>query len=106
MSEGYVWHPSPARIERANVTRLMRKLGFVVDANDAASVARSARAFVEKSCADVEWFWENALLDMEMPWSRRYSRLLDQARGPAFADWFVGGRDQHRRRVCRSPCRR
>jgi acetyl-CoA synthetase len=91
MPSGYVWHPSPQHVQRANVTRLMRKLGFEVDAGDAAAVARAARAFVDKSCADVEWFWENALSDMEMPWARRYSRLLDVTRGPAFADWFVDG---------------
>ncbi|HMI93008.1 MAG TPA: AMP-binding protein, partial [Polyangiales bacterium] len=77
--------------ERANVTRLMRTLGFPVDPHDAAATARSARAFVERSCQDIEWFWNHALADMGMPWYRPYSRLLDTSRGNAWADWFIGG---------------
>jgi acetyl-CoA synthetase len=87
----YVWTPSPSYIEGANVTRLMRKLGFAVDAHDPQLTARSARAFVDRSCTDIEWFWQNALEDMGMPWSRPYERLLDTSRGNAWADWFVGG---------------
>src|SRR5436305_5194612 len=89
--DGYIWSPSPEQIERANVTRLMRKVGFEVDARDVHSTARAARAFIDKTCADIEWFWEHALADMEMPWYQRYARLLDTARGPAWADWFIGG---------------
>src|SRR5690349_877436 len=87
----YVWTPTPDRIERANVTRLLGKLGYAVDPHDPESTARSARAFVERSCRDVEWFWQHALADMGMPWYRPYSRLLDTSRGNAWADWFVGG---------------
>jgi acetyl-CoA synthetase len=87
----YVWTPSPERIEHANVTRLMRKLGFAVDPADVEATARSARAFVERSCSDIEWFWQHALADMGMPWSKPYARLLDASRGNAWADWFVGG---------------
>ena len=77
-----------------------------------AATARVARAFVERSCTDVEWFWEHALHDMGMPGTRRYSRLLDTSRGNAFADWFIGRRDEHRcglrrppRATARSPAR-
>jgi acetyl-CoA synthetase len=87
----YVWTPDPERIERANVTRLMRKLGYAVDAHDVGATARSARAFVERSCRDMEWFWNHALADMGMPWYRPYRSLLDVSRGHAWADWFLGG---------------
>jgi acetyl-CoA synthetase len=87
----YLWTPEPARIEGANVTRLMRKLGFAVDPFDVAATARSARSFVARSCQDIEWFWNHALADMGMPWYRPYSRLLDTSRGNAWADWFIGG---------------
>src|ERR1043165_1159084 len=69
----------------------MRKLGFEVDARDPDATARSARAFVEKSCTDIEWFWQHALQDMDMLWYEPYGRMLDASRGPAWADWFVGG---------------
>jgi acetyl-CoA synthetase len=87
----YVWTPSAALIEHANVSRLMRKLGFAVEPHDVAATARAARAFVERSCDDSAWFWPPALVDMSMPWHKPYERLLDTTRGPAFADWFIGG---------------
>jgi acetyl-CoA synthetase len=87
----YVWTPGAELIERANVSRLMRKLGFAVEPHDARATASSARAFVERSCTDIEWFWGAAIEDMSMPWYRPYDRLLDTSRGPAFADWFIGG---------------
>ncbi len=86
-----IWSPEPERIERANVTRLMRKLGFEVDPHDAQRTAASARAFVDRSCREVAWFWEHALQDMGMPWQKPYQRVLDLSRGAPFADWFVGG---------------
>jgi acetyl-CoA synthetase len=91
MAVEHVWTPSAERIERANVTRLMRKLGFAVDPHDVPATAQAARAFVERSCRDVAWFWEHALSDMGMPWHKPFTRLLDTSRGNAWADWFVGG---------------
>ncbi|HEX2675382.1 MAG TPA: AMP-binding protein, partial [Polyangiales bacterium] len=87
-----VWRPSAERIERANVTRLMRKLGYAVDATDPAAVEREARAFVQRSGDDPEWFWNAALEDMQLAWDTPYSRLLDVSHGPEHADWFLGGR--------------
>ena len=91
MSSPFIWTPTPERIEHANVTRLMRKLGYPVDAHDPAATARAARAFVDRSCKNIEWFWQAALADMGMPWYRPYSSLLDTSRGHAWADWFIGG---------------
>lgn len=92
LPDDIVWRPSAEGIERANVTRLLRKLGYPVDASDPVAVERSARAFVQRSADEPEWFWNAALLDMNLAWQAPYTQLLDLARGPAFADWFVGGR--------------
>src|SRR5689334_20460073 len=86
-----IWKPSRERIERANVTRLMRKLGYAVDPSDAGAVTAAARAFVQRSAEDIEWFWSAALDDMGVRWQRPYERLLDTSRGNAWADWFIGG---------------
>jgi acetyl-CoA synthetase len=86
-----IWKPSAERIANANVTRLMRKLGFTVDPNDAAAVAAQARDFVRRSTENIEWFWQAALADMGVRWQRPYDRLLDTSRGNAWADWFIGG---------------
>lgn len=90
MSES-IWSPSPSLIERANVTRLMRTLGYEVDSRDPAATAKLAREFVDRSCKDIEWFWRAALQDMKMFWYRPYDRLLDSSAGNAWANWFVGG---------------
>ena len=65
----------------------MRKLGYAVDPHDPAARRARARAFVERSCSDVEWFWEHALADMDMPWHRPYDARCStpsrgQRRGP------------------------
>jgi acetyl-CoA synthetase len=86
-----IWTPSPERIERANVTRLMRKLGYAVDPNDPQAVTREARDFVRRASTDIEWFWSAALDDMGLSWQRPYARLLDTSRGHAWAEWFIGG---------------
>ncbi len=87
----YVWQPSAEQISRANITALMAQLGFPVDPEDAASVKARAREFVRRTQEDPEWFWEHALVDLDLAWVRRYDKLLDTSRGNAWADWFIGG---------------
>jgi acetyl-CoA synthetase len=86
-----VWRPSPDVIERAHIIRLMRSLGYPIDAQDPSAVERSVRAFVEQSGRDIEWFWDAALRDMGMHWDVPYHTLLDTSRGNAWAEWFMGG---------------
>lgn len=88
----FVWSPSKAWIEDANVTRLMRGAGFEVDASDVDKTLSTARAFVRKTQRDIAWFWERALSDMGMDWDVPYDQVLDLEKGPEFADWFVGGK--------------
>jgi acetyl-CoA synthetase len=86
-----VWVPTPEWIAGANVTRLMRKLGYTLDPADPAQVEQTARTFVARTGREIEWFWEAALQDMNLQWDKPYQKLLDLSRGNAFADWFVGG---------------
>jgi acetyl-CoA synthetase len=85
-----IWSPSPDWIEHANVTRLLRTLGYTIDARDPVAVAQTARSFIERTMREIEWFWDAALRDMQLLWSTPYRTLLDTTRGNAFADWFVG----------------
>jgi len=86
-----IWYPTESWIDQANVTRLMRQLGYEIDASDPEAVARSAREFIARSGREIEWFWEAALADMNLRWDVKYRKLLDTTRGNAYADWFVGG---------------
>ncbi len=105
-----VWRPTAEGIEQANLTRLMRKLGYTVDAQRPEAVEREVRAFVQRSAQDIEWFWQHALLDMGLDWDVPYQQLLDTTRGNAFAQWFIGGRtnivknclDRHARGAARN----
>jgi acetyl-CoA synthetase len=79
-SDGFVWVPDDATVERANVTRFMRRHGI-------ASLAElSAR-----SIADIEWFWEAVVDDLGIEFSHPFERVLDLSHGPEWAAWFRGG---------------
>src|SRR3712207_1019963 len=75
------WEPTPEYVERANVTRLMRRHG--ID-----SIAELRRRSVE----DVEWYWNAAVEDLGIEFATPYTRVLDTSRGIAWATWFVDGR--------------
>ncbi|MGH2806883.1 MAG: AMP-binding protein [Actinomycetota bacterium] len=77
----YVWEPTPEYIERANVTRLMRKVGI-----------DDYHELVRRSQDDVVWFWEQAIEDVGIEFFEPYDRVLDAKEGPQWPLWFVGGK--------------
>ena len=77
----YVWEPTPEYIERANVTRLMRKLGIT-----------DYWELVARSQQDIEWFWAAAIEDVGIEFLHPYDRILDASKGPQWPLWFLGGR--------------
>src|SRR6266545_3425121 len=80
MSE-VVWRPTPEIVERANVTRLMRR-GGVADYPE----------LLRRSWEDPEWFWPLVVEDLGLEFSTPWERVLDESRGPEWATWFVGGK--------------
>ena len=81
MSEpAFIWHPSPELIERANLTRLQRKLG-------AASYAELHEISVEEP----DRFWPVLIDDLGIEFSRRWDTVVDSSRGPEWSTWFNGG---------------
>src|SRR4030095_12634954 len=44
------------------------------------------------STADTSWFWEAALQDLGVRWSRPYTRIQDGSKGFPWTRWFVDGR--------------
>ena len=77
----FIWAPSQEVLERANVVRLMRRHGF----NDYWDLVR-------RSQDDPAWFWPAAIEDMGLEFSQPWERVYDDARGPEWATWFVGGK--------------
>jgi acetyl-CoA synthetase len=79
MSE-FIWEPTRAYIDDANVTRLMRR-HEIGDFHE----------LVEKSQDDIEWYWNAAIDDLGIDFFKPYERVLDDSRGPQWPKWFVGG---------------
>ena len=76
-----IWTPSQEVLERANVVRLMRRLGI----DDYWELVRRSRE-------DPDWFWPAVVEDMEVEFSTPWEHVVDLSRGPEWATWFVGGK--------------
>jgi acetyl-CoA synthetase len=77
----FIWSPPSELVERANLTRLARRLG-------AADYRELHRISVEQP----DRFWPAVVDDLEIEFSRPWDTVLDLARGPEWATWFDGGR--------------
>ena len=76
-----IWSPTSEYIERSNVTRFMRAHGI-----------ETPEELVERSVADVAWFWDAVVHDLDIGFLEPYEQVLDIARGVEWATWFGGGR--------------
>jgi acetyl-CoA synthetase len=76
----YAWRPTPEAVERANVTRLMRRHG-VADID----------AMRRRSVADIDWYWDAVVQDLGLPFARPYAAVRDSSRGIEWTTWFTGG---------------
>src|SRR5919109_805418 len=74
-----VWRPTEDYMERANVTRFMRRHGL-----------GSYEELVARSQEDIEWFWDAVVQDLGIEFFRPYHRVLDTSEGKPWARWFVG----------------
>jgi acetyl-CoA synthetase len=75
-----IWRPTPERIERARLTKFMRKYAFT-----------SLDAFQRRSVDDPQWYWDAVSKDLGFRWMKPYTRVLDTSRGIAWPRWFTGG---------------
>jgi acetyl-CoA synthetase len=81
VSERFAWTPTAEVVERANVTRLMRRHGI-------ASFAELRRRSVE----DVAWFWAAVVDDLELRFELPWHTVLETSDGVEWARWFEGAR--------------
>jgi acetyl-CoA synthetase len=77
----FVWNPTPAIVEAANLTRLYRLLGC-------SDYHELHRVSVEEP----ERFWPVLVDDLGLAFAERWSRVVDTSDGIEWARWFVGGR--------------
>ncbi|PYE12340.1 acetyl-CoA synthetase [Williamsia limnetica] len=76
----YVWNPTAEYIDNANVLRLARRHGV-----------ESIDELRARSTADIEWYWDAVVADLEVPFATPYRGVLDSSNGLEFPDWFPGG---------------
>jgi acetyl-CoA synthetase len=76
-----VWRPTEDYIDRANVTRFMRKHGI-----------ESYEELIHRSQDDIEWFWDAVVEDLGIRFAQPYDKVIDTSAGIPWAKWFVGGR--------------
>src|SRR2546423_1021098 len=77
----FVWSPPPALVERANVTRLARRLGCA-----------GYHELHDLSVRDPDRFWPAVVADLGLEFVHPWERVLDTSEGIEWAKWFVGGR--------------
>jgi acetyl-CoA synthetase len=76
-----IWEPSREYIERTNVWRFLRRLGF-----------DSREDFLAFSSREPERFWDEMMREMGVEWFEPCHQVMDASRGPAWTRWFSGGR--------------
>jgi acetyl-CoA synthetase len=80
-SAEYVWLPAADYVEHANVLRLARAHGI-----------ESLERLRGRSVADIGWYWNAVVEDLQLPFRVPYSAVVDLAAGIEHPDWFVGAR--------------
>jgi acetyl-CoA synthetase len=73
------WYP--ADIAATNLGRFMAREHIV-----------SMEELRARSVGEPEWFWDAVVRFLGLEWFTPYERVLDESRGLAFAQWFVGGK--------------
>ncbi|MCL6522960.1 MAG: AMP-binding protein [Firmicutes bacterium] len=75
------WRPAPEEAERTFLRRFLRRHGL-----------GELEALLRRAAEEPEWFWAAVERELGVVWRRPYERVLDLSRGPAWPEWFVGGR--------------
>ena len=76
-----VWIPSKEYVERANITRFMKKYNI-----------EDYEELIKRSTEEIEWFWDAALKDLKIEWYKPYNKVLDDSKGIQWTKWFIGGK--------------
>jgi acetyl-CoA synthetase len=76
-----IWEPYGDYIEKANITRFMKKNGI-----------KTYDELIKRSTDDIKWFWDAALEDLGVDWYKPYTQTLDMSEGFPWTKWFIGGK--------------
>ena len=77
----FIWRPEDhAWTRESHLARFMAQHGFATQEELHAASVR-----------DTAWFWDAAMKDMGVEWTRPYAQVKDESRGFPWTRWFVGG---------------
>jgi len=76
-----VWEPDPDIVSASNLRKFMDRHNL-----------SDLDALQERSTADVAWFWEAVLEDLDIEFYRDYEKIVDLSEGIQRPTWCVGGK--------------
>ncbi len=76
----FVWHPTPELIAQSNLQRFIEKHAL-----------GSYGELMRRSTADIAWFWDTILRDLDIRFYKPYARVVDLNGGKPWARWCVDG---------------
>lgn len=76
-----VWEPDPDIVSASNLRKFMDRHNL-----------SDLDALQERSTADVAWFWEAVLEDLDIEFYRDYEEIVDLSEGIQRPTWCVGGK--------------
>jgi len=77
----HLWIPDAATIDAAQSTALARHLGLA-----------TYEDVLAYSVAEPAAFWDAAVRWLDLGWDTEWTQVVDDTRGIAWAEWFIGGR--------------
>src|SRR5919108_970564 len=76
-----IWEPSQEVIDRSRLKQFMDRHGI-----------ETFHELLRRADADIEWFWDAAIKDIDVAFYRQYDQVVDLSQGKPWAKWWVGGR--------------
>jgi acetyl-CoA synthetase len=76
-----VWRPTPEVVGGSHLQRFMHRHGIA-----------SLDKLMQRATADIRWFWEAVLDDLDIEFYTPFTQIVDLSRGKPWAQWCVGGR--------------
>ncbi len=74
------WQPNQKWIKASNLQRFMDRYGIA-----------SYDDLLARSVADIGWFWDAVMADLDIQFQRPYTSIVDMSAGPALPRWCVDG---------------
>ncbi len=79
-NQAVAWHPNQKWIDESNLAAFMKREGI-----------GSYDELLQKATDDVAWFWDAAIADLGIEFSRPYDQVVDLSDDLRFPKWCTGG---------------